>query len=222
MKCSDNGTAHQIARLFNKLIKQELRAIERSIESRMRELNERIEAREAELKDDGGLDTRFEEYKDGLSKTKRPASRVQERRLFYNWEARLRSELGSWRMELAALERHADDPHAMLTNARRKAMRLLLRETLVAVNPGPNNVPKSDREAYDALEDCLIPVIQLMKRGKSHPEAFRTVAEKLGIRRTTVAAGCTRGLGLSTEQFVNHVSNGRIVQIVKKKYPRTG
>ncbi len=219
MRSSGNGLAHQIAKLFKELVEQELKSIERAIETQRRELHRKISARETELRDDGGLDALFENYKAGLSKTERPESRVQERRLYYNWEGRLRSELGSWRMELAELEDRISDPQAVLTSARRKVMRLLLRETLVVVNPGYNNRPSSQDEVCDTLKDCVIPVIRQMRKGKSHSEAFRVVAEELGIRKTAVASRCTRGLDLTTEQFVNHVSNGRIVQVVKEKFP---
>ena len=220
MRSSGNGLAHKIAKLFKELLERELQTVKRATEARKRKLFQRIITRETELKDDGGLDDLFEKYKAGLSETERPESRVQERRLYYNWEGRLRSELGSWRMELAELETRNNDAHAILTSARNKVMRLLLRETLVVVNPGCHNGPKpADEEVYDNLADSLIPVIQQMRKGKSHTEAFRMVAEKLGARRTTLASRCTRGLDLTTQQFVDHVSSGRIVQVVKKKYP---
>lgn len=219
MRSSGNGLARQITKLFKELVERELRSVQRAIETQRRELHEKINARETELRDDGGLDARFEKYKAGLLKTDRPESRVQERRLYYNWEGRLRSELGSWRMELAELEDRISDTQAVLTSARRKVMRQLLRETLVVVNPGDNNRLSSQDEVCDTLEDCVIPVIRQMRKGNSHSEAFRVVAEKLGIRKTAVASRCTRGLDLTTEQFVKHVSDGRIVQVVKKKFP---
>lgn len=219
MPSSENGLARQIARLFKELVERELISVERTIEGRKRNLRRKIEARESELKDDGGLETRFDQYKAGLSETERPESRVQERRLYYNWEGRLRSELGRWRIELAELKSRSSDSQATLTNARRKVMRLLLRETLTVAAPEDNHEPESGADAYDSLEDCLIPVIRHMKKGKSHSEAFRMVAEELGIRETTVAARCTGCLDLTTEQFVEHVANGGIVRVAKKKHP---
>ena len=219
MRSSGNGLAHQIAKLFRELLERELQTAKRTTEAQKRELLEKIIARETELKDDGGLDALFEKYKAGLSVTERPESRVQERRLYYNWEGRLRSELGSWRMALAELETRNNDADAILTSARNKVMRLLLRETLVEVNPGCHNGPKPDAKDAGNLEACLIPVIQHMRKGKRHSEAVRVVAEKLGVRKTTVAYQCTNGLGLTTEQFVEHVASGRIVQAVEKKYP---
>ena len=219
MPSSGNGLAHRIAILFKELVERELGNIQRVIAGRKRDLRRKIEARETELRDDGGLESLFDQYKAGLSETERPESRVQERRLYYNWEGRLKSELGIWRIELVELENRSSDPQLILTSARKKAMRLLLRETLVAAAPGCNNQPKSDPPGYGNLQDCLIPVIRQMKKGKSHAEAFQMVADTLGIRKTTVAARCTRNLDLTTEQFVRHVANGEIVKTLKEKYP---
>lgn len=219
MPSSGNGLAQQIAELFQELLERELQRVKRAVEVRRIELLEKIGTRETELNDDDRLDALFDRYKASLSETERPASRVQERRLYYNWEGRLRSELGTWRVALDELEKRSNDDNAVLTNARSKVMRLLLRETLLVVNRGCINGPRSDKGEYEHLEDCLIPVIREMKKGKTHTEAFRIVAERLGARRTTVASICTRGLDLTTEQFVDHVLSGRIVQVVKKKYP---
>ncbi len=57
-----------------------------------------------------------------------------------------------------------------------------------------------------------------MRNGKSHKEVFRTVAEKLKVNYNTVSAQCTRGLGISTQEFIEHVRSGRIIQIMKNKY----
>ncbi len=219
MPSSGNGLTQRMAELFQELLERELQSVRRAVEARRMELLENIGTRETELNDDDQLEALFEQYKAGLAESDRPANRVQERRLYTHWEGRLRSELGAWRVGLEELEKRSTDDNTVLTNARSKAMRLLLRETLVAVNRGCINGQKSDKREYDNLADCLIPIVQEMKRGKTHTEAFRTVAEKLGARRTTVASVCTRGLGLTTGQFVDHVTSGRIVQVVKKKYP---
>ena len=46
------------------------------------------------------------------------------------------------------------------------------------------------------------------------------MAEKLGVDYTTAAALCTRMIGLTTQEFIEHVGSGRIVQIIKNKYPQ--
>ncbi|MDE2998769.1 MAG: hypothetical protein OXU79_06785 [Gemmatimonadota bacterium] len=219
MPSSGNGLAQRMAELFQELLDRELQSVKLAVEARRMELLEKIGTRETELNDDDRLDALFDQYKAGLAETERPESRVQERRLYYDWEGRLRSELGIWRVELDELEKKSIDDNTLLTNARSKVMRLLLRETLLVVNRGCINGPKPDKPEYETLEDCLIPVVQEMKKGKTHTEAFRIVAEKLGARRTAVASVCTGKLDLTTEQFVDHVASGRIVQVVRKKYP---
>jgi len=68
------------------------------------------------------------------------------------------------------------------------------------------------------LEHYLIPVIKLMWSGRIHTEAFRQIAKKLDVRENTVSAQCTRALGLSTDQFVNHVKSKEIINILKRKF----
>ena len=75
-------------------------------------------------------------------------------------------------------------------------------------------------KGFDVVQDYLIPVIRLMREGKSHTETFHLVAEKLGVTYSAVSAQCRRTLGLDTQEFVEHVENGQIIQIMKNKYPR--
>lgn len=86
-------------------------------------------------------------------------------------------------------------------------------------NEGGGNGPKRGRKGFENVQDYLIPVIQLMRNGKSHKEVFRTVAEKLKVNYNTVSAQCTRGLEISTQEFIEHVRSGQIIQIMKNKYP---
>ncbi len=75
----------------------------------------------------------------------------------------------------------------------------------------------------DGLRDYQIPVIKLMKSGKTHLEAFEEIANKLSVRRTTVFDRCVRGLGLEhggIQEFNVSVKSGRIIQILKNKYPQ--
>ena len=75
----------------------------------------------------------------------------------------------------------------------------------------------------DGLRDYQIPVIKLMKSGKTHLEAFEEIANKLRVRRTTVFDRCVRGLGLAQggiQEFIVSVKSGRIIQILKNKHPQ--
>lgn len=69
------------------------------------------------------------------------------------------------------------------------------------------------------LEDYLIPVISLMNEGSSHTEAFRSVANGLGVREATVRSQCTRALNVSVDGFVSHVTSGKIIDLLERKYP---
>ncbi len=68
------------------------------------------------------------------------------------------------------------------------------------------------------LEDYLIPVIKLMWQGNDHTQAFRQVADNLDVRYNTVSSQCTRGLNLSTEEFINKVKDKSIIDLLKAKY----
>lgn len=74
-------------------------------------------------------------------------------------------------------------------------------------------------KGHNQVQDYLIPVIQLMRKGKSHTDTFRSVAKKLGVKYQTVNNQCTRILGFKTKEFVEHVESGQIIQIMKNKYP---
>ena len=91
--------------------------------------------------------------------------------------------------------------------------------SLSATPPAPSSSAKGPK-GYDQVQDYLIPIIQLMRKGKSHNETFHSVAEKLDVTYQTVNSQCTRTLKLNTQEFVEHVQNGRIIQIMKDKYPQ--
>ena len=84
-----------------------------------------------------------------------------------------------------------------------------------------NEGEKKGPQGNNQVEHYLIPVIQLMRNGKSHIEAFHSVAEDLKVEYNTVSAQCTRGLRLSSvSTFIEHVQSGQIIQIIKDKYPQ--
>lgn len=87
--------------------------------------------------------------------------------------------------------------------------------------PRPSN-EKRKNKGFELVKDYLIPVIRFMKEeDKSHAEAFRLVADNLGVTRNTVQDRCTRGLGIPfTDEFSGLVQSGDIMQIVKKKRPQ--
>ena len=86
---------------------------------------------------------------------------------------------------------------------------------------GNNDNPRpGGRKGFEQVKDYLIPVIQRMRNGESHTEAFQSVAEKLDVAKQTVQAQCTTRLTLSTQKFVDHVQSGKIIQLIKNRYPQ--
>ena len=88
-------------------------------------------------------------------------------------------------------------------------------------------IKKKYEKEYELVKDYLIPVVQLMKvEGKTHTEAFQLVDKNLGVPRGCASSQCTRTLrffpkeNFRTQEFVEAVSNGEIIQRVKKKRPQ--
>lgn len=71
----------------------------------------------------------------------------------------------------------------------------------------------------EKCRDYLIPVIKLMKNGVSHTEAFKIIAKRLNVTSNTVSSQCTRGLNISTNEFVELVKSNKIKLFIKDKFP---
>jgi len=83
----------------------------------------------------------------------------------------------------------------------------------------PNYEKPLGSKGNNNLEDYLIPVIKLMWSGHDHQEAFRLVAQKLDVRYNTVSSQCTRGLGLTTDDFIKRVESKTIIDLIEYKFP---
>lgn len=88
-------------------------------------------------------------------------------------------------------------------------------ETRSSISPDPSG-SKTGRKGFDQVQA----VIQLMRTGKSHNEAFQSVAKDFKVTQQAVYSQCTRTLGLNTQKFVEYVEDGRIIGIIKNKYPQ--
>ena len=221
--------SNRLAGLFKELIEQERRSVTGAIDDRQRELLEKIERREAELKDDEELDALFERHIAALPETEQPKTRVQERRMFNDWEGRLKSELTGWKDELNELKNRPIDKQLIFNSAKNKAMHLLQREARAAdllpeslESPSGEGKGKGEQKRGGGKKrfEQAKKVIQRMKEGKSHTEAFQLVAEELDIHKNAVWNKCTRVLGIDTQEFVESVENNRIIQMMKDKYPQ--
>jgi len=105
---------NRLAGLFKELLEQERRSVTGASDDRQRELLEKIERRETELNDDDEVDALFERHKAALSETEHPKTRVQERRMFGDWEGSLKSELTGWKGELDELENRPIDKRLII------------------------------------------------------------------------------------------------------------
>ena len=234
----DDDLAIRLSALLKELLEAERLSVTGANEDRRLELLEKIERREAELTDDDELDALFGTYIADLPETRRPKNRVQERRIFNRWEDE--SQVRNWptgKNELAGLEDQPIDKQVIFASAQDKAMHLLRREAQAAnllpeekqitqdggekeEGLSPNIRNEKGPRGNEQLKDYLIPVIRMMKQGKDHTEAFRSVAEELDVNRNTVYDRCTRGLGINNvREFVEKVASGGIIQILKEKHP---
>ena len=82
------------------------RGIAGASDARRNELRRLISRRQSALNDDDELERLFSEYIGALPD---PPNRVQERRIFGEWEGNLRSELVRWQDELNELENRPVD-----------------------------------------------------------------------------------------------------------------
>ena len=220
----DDDLAKRLSALLKELLETERQSVMGATDKRRNELCRLIEQRKVELANEVELEHLFESYLDGLPIDKRPISNPQKWRMYGDWEDNLKSELAGWKNELKELKNRLVDKKLIFNSARNKVMYLLQRkaqeEGLIDGNGNGPSPPTPPPGGYDHLQDYLIPVIQMMRNGKSHTKAFHSIAEKLGVTYGTVSARCTRDLGLSSvSEFIEHVESGRIIRIIKNEFP---
>ena len=120
----DGDLADRLFKLLKELLEEERVSIAGTDDTRRNELTRRIEDRQAALTDDNELDNLFGQYIATLSP--RP-NRVQERRIFHEWEDKLKGELRFWELELLSLDDKPIDKQAIYSSAGYKAAYLLRR-----------------------------------------------------------------------------------------------
>lgn len=120
----DGDLADRLLELLKELLEAERLSIAGTDDARRNELTRWIEDRQAALTDDNELDKLFLQHVATLSY--RP-TRVQERRLFHEWEAERKDELRAWQVELRSIEDRPIDKHAIYNSAGHKAAYLLRR-----------------------------------------------------------------------------------------------
>jgi len=133
----------------------------------------------------------------------------------------IRSQIDQKKNELSDLERDKDEKIKDL----KKQNSFYLSESIVSILSASSELNQFGykkplgRKGYKQFVDYLIPVIHLIKKGMKHTDAFRQIAEKLGVTKQTVQAECTVSLNISTERFVDLIKTNRIKPFLKEIFP---
>ena len=93
--------ANRMSALFRELLELERQSVAGADDTRRNELRQLIDRRQSALNDEDELDSLFNEYVSSLPES---PSRVQERRIFGDWENDRKLELALWQLELDGLE----------------------------------------------------------------------------------------------------------------------
>ena len=120
----DDDLAKRLSDLFDELLDMERQSIAGNNDVQRDDLAQMVEDRQATLNDDNELDALFGRY---IATLPHRPSRVQERRLFAEWEENLKTELLLWQGELLSLDGQLVDKQAIYESARSKATYLLRR-----------------------------------------------------------------------------------------------
>ena len=115
---------NRLSDLFDQLLEIERQSIAGTNDARRSELAQLVDERQRELNDDNELEVLFSQH---IATLPHRPSRVQERRIFAEWEEALKSELRVWQGELLSLDAQPVDKQAIYESARNKAAHLLLR-----------------------------------------------------------------------------------------------
>jgi len=86
-----------------------------------------------------------------------------------------------------------------------------------------NSSNKRGRGNSDVLLEQIIPAIKsIAKNGNDYyATACKEIAAKLGIKNTCISSQCTRDFKLNWKKgdFLEHINNGTIIDILKKRFP---
>ena len=206
-----------LSALFKQLLEQERQNVVGADEERRDELRQLIDRREAALNDDDELDELFDDY---ISTLPEHPNRVQERRLFGEWEGRLESELADWRRELAELESQPIDKRTIFNSARNKAMHILGREAHDAdLMPGitedgqssastPVIVNWSEENWFNLSElGNTVPVINRRPSGMRFPNGTEKPVRSWRVLYTSVVEWLEEAGHLSVENIPGEIAN---------------
>ena len=209
--------AAALSALFKELLESERQAVVGADDARRNELRQIINQRESVMNDDEELDRLFAEY---IATFPDPPNRVQERRIFGEWERQLESELVDWRRELAELENQPIDKRTIFNSARNKAMHILGREAYEAdLMPGISEGRQSSAGtplAVDWLEDSwfnlselgnAVPVVNRRPSAMRFPNGAEKPIPSWRVLYTSVVEWLEEEGYLSVENIPTEISN---------------
>jgi hypothetical protein len=199
---SDDDTIEKIERVFAKQFLEEGSLVEH-IEEREREIN-------SIKKEIQSLESSYQNKITGLD---------SEIKSLEEQDKSIQLQIDQKKNDLSDLEREKDEKIKEL-----KKQNLFYHSEpnpiLVSSEPNPLGPRRPlGRKGYEQLNDYLIPVIRLIKTNMKHTDAFKQIAEKLGVLYGTVSAECTRSLNISIEQFVELINSNRIKSFLKERFP---
>ena len=127
-----SDTDERLAFEIRVLLYEERTRIVAENQSEQDRLHEFIDHEDGDLQDDEVVDRQFEDFLRKLPTDRRPGSRVQERRMFGEWEGGRKKSLAASRTELARLKSQTVDASAVFLHVQDRLMRILQHEAEAA------------------------------------------------------------------------------------------
>ena len=110
----------RLSQILRELLEDERERAMLPYKAKRDELMRKIPKLDNDMRDDEIWESRFQEYLGTLPLDRKPTTKIQERRIFMEWEGNLRTELASLRSELANLEMPMIDHHVVLDKVRNR------------------------------------------------------------------------------------------------------
>ena len=181
---TDDDLAIRLLALYRELLETERANVAGADDERREELRQLIARREIALNDDSELDNLFGEYIAALPYL---PNRVQERRIFSEWEGNLQVEFANWQDELATLESPPVDKQLIINSVLTKASHLLRRA--------------AEREELLPAGENPLQVMRIPEQFSNEQDAQN------GAARTDLVSA-----GASTRFYIRSVRNGILAE----------
>ena len=147
-----SDTDERLAIEIGVLLHEERTRILAENQSEQDRLREFVDREDGDLQDDDVLDRQFDDFLRRLPTDRRPGNRVQERRMFVEWEGERRKSLAAKRTELARLKSQTTDTSPVFAHVQDRLMRILRREAEVAGLPTEDATTDQSQGQYRASD----------------------------------------------------------------------